>query len=305
MNNGTGPAGSAVVSPASINIASLTAGSSQTVHFSATGTYNGLSGAIDFAGNVTSMDCGSYPFQAQVQVPQCETIPPQCNPDQVVELIPTNLPFPAGQSVYKCATLAEGTVTLIKIPVNNNTNVPTVTVTSGCQDCGDQTCTPLTAWTYSNTGWTFQAEPPMYINTITAAPGATGCCVCIHLEDILPVELNGFTAIPGDNAVTLSWSTSSENNNLSFDIERNGALVAQRSASNSPTGSSYSWVDQNVVNGTTYEYTLYSVSMGGIRQELRTVNATPILSASVLNDYALSQNYPNPFNPQHSNHLCN
>jgi hypothetical protein len=118
------------------------------------------------------------------------------------------------------------------------------------------------------------------------------------LDGILAVNLLDFTAIAGNNQVTLNWNTASEINNDYFEIRRDGAVITQVDAANSATGASYSWVDHNVANDVTYSYTLVSVSTGGAREELRTVTATPSASNATITDYALYQNYPNPFNPE-------
>ena len=125
-------------------------------------------------------------------------------------------------------------------------------------------------------------------------------CLTFEWDIILAVELSGFDAIAGDNSVMLNWTTGSETNNDRFEIVRDGAVVGQVPATNNASGSEYSWMDRNVVNGTTYTYTLVSVDMNGSREELETESATPNAGAAVITEYALHQNYPNPFNPETS-----
>jgi subtilisin-like proprotein convertase family protein len=122
-------------------------------------------------------------------------------------------------------------------------------------------------------------------------------CLSFEYDEILSVELTSFDATAGDGRVTLNWQTASEMNNDRFDILRNGNKIAEINATNSATGSSYSWTDENVLNGVTYNYALISVDMNGAREELGTVNATPNFNTATVTDYALHQNYPNPFNP--------
>jgi hypothetical protein len=128
-------------------------------------------------------------------------------------------------------------------------------------------------------------------------PVAPGVAVLFGLDDILAVELSSFTAIPGDGRVTLNWTTASEADNDHFELVRDGAMVAQLQASNRSAGSSYTWTDVDVSNGTTYNYALVAVDANGYRNELGTVNARPSYNAAVIREYALHQNYPNPFNP--------
>jgi len=70
------------------------------------------------------------------------------------------------------------------------------------------------------------------------------------------------------------------------------------SAGNDAGGHSYTWTDERVVNGTSYSYTLISVDINGVSDELATTDATPVFSAASVTEYALHQNYPNPFNPE-------
>jgi hypothetical protein len=114
-------------------------------------------------------------------------------------------------------------------------------------------------------------------------------------DNVLPVELLSFTAIPGDNMIELRWATASETDNASFDIQRNGNLVASVPAAGE--AHTYEWTDRCVLNGTSYSYTLVSVDLNSMREELQTVEATPIASNATITEYALLQNYPNPFNP--------
>ncbi len=112
----------------------------------------------------------------------------------------------------------------------------------------------------------------------------------------LPVELMSFTAIEGDQQVTLRWVTASETNNDYFEIRRDAVLVAQvESEGSSTSGHEYSWTDQGLENGVIYTYTLTAVDMSGGQEEIGRVNATPTDAATVT-EYALHQNYPNPFN---------
>ncbi len=221
-----------------------------------------------------------------------------CIPDQQVTLVPNNPDFPGPQDVRACAHLSATVNTQVIVPVNGSQNVPTVTIASGCADCGDLNCEPLSNWVLGD--WTFVANPPEYVANLTAGTGATGCCVCLHLDFVLPVELLAFAGLPQDRAVKLSWTTASELNTSHFEIMRDGQTVANVAATNNATGSSYHWTDASVLNGTTYRYDLMAVSMSGVRQNLGNVLATPSLNTAVITEYALHQNYPNPFNPSTS-----
>ena len=116
--------------------------------------------------------------------------------------------------------------------------------------------------------------------------------------EILPVELLSFTASSQNRQVTLHWSTASEHNTDHFEIVRNGIVREEVEAEGeSASEINYIWVDKEVQNDLTYNYTLVSVDLDGVRQTLGTVNATPAFDAYAVTEYALHQNYPNPFNP--------
>jgi hypothetical protein len=113
----------------------------------------------------------------------------------------------------------------------------------------------------------------------------------------LAVELLSFNAEAGSNMVTLLWQTASETDNDHFDLLRNGELIATvNTKGNGSDGHTYSYVDNHVVNGTTYDYLLFAQDINGNRQQVGHTTATPVLTAEILHDYALQQNYPNPFN---------
>jgi hypothetical protein len=123
-------------------------------------------------------------------------------------------------------------------------------------------------------------------------------CFCLTYEDQLSVELLDFSAVAGDGEVSLNWSTASETNNDGFEIVRDGVMIQAVDASGSTSGSNYSWIDHNVVNGTEYNYSLVSVDVSGNRETIATQSATPTAGNGVVSAYALHQNYPNPFNPE-------
>jgi hypothetical protein len=124
-------------------------------------------------------------------------------------------------------------------------------------------------------------------------------------DGTLPVELVSFEGFAGNREAKLMWTTASETDNDHFYLLRStdnlnfNRATNNIPATNSPTGSSYSYVDGNLVNGTTYFYKLVDVDINGNENVNGiVVNVTPTVGSSFAPDtYALNQNYPNPFNP--------
>ncbi len=118
----------------------------------------------------------------------------------------------------------------------------------------------------------------------------------------IPVELTSFTASVDDKKVTLSWTTSTETNNLGFEVERklknqNWKRIAFVEGNGTSTEEhSYGYVD---------DYSMFPYE-GGVIYRLKQVDydGTFDYSKQVMVDiqfmpdeYYVSQNYPNPFNP--------
>ena len=100
------------------------------------------------------------------------------------------------------------------------------------------------------------------------------------------VELVGFEAIPGNNAVNLYWITALEIDNLGFNLYRseskNGVYIQLNSAlifaeGSSVEGAYYVFDDEDVQNRKTYYYTLEDIDIYGISTFHGPVNATPRL----------------------------
>ncbi len=129
--------------------------------------------------------------------------------------------------------------------------------------------------------------------------------------ETLPVELSSFTALTtSENYAQINWETASESNLLGYNIYRNeneDSQSAQRvnpkiiTANNTATGASYSYLDQEVENQTTYYYWLESLELsnentlyGPVTVKFESQDNNNVLP-TVTN---LSSAYPNPFNPQ-------
>jgi len=118
---------------------------------------------------------------------------------------------------------------------------------------------------------------------------------------IVPVELTSFTAAAQNNNVLLSWITSSETNNLGFDIERRSSdsntgwqKIGFVSGKGTTTERSvYSFTDVNPAEGKSY-YRLRQTDLDGSTKVFDAVE----VDFGVVKEYSLSQNFPNPFNPE-------
>ena len=231
--------------------------------------------------------CADY--IAHVECMPCGT---GCNPTPYVTFTSNQVP------AYYCADLCPEAYTGLVICGEDvdESRPPIVTVTPGCDpqntNC-ERDCDAAEEFYYDPQGWALDGN--CWYNYIIGGQG----CVCICLEGFLGVELNSFAAISHDGSVELNWSTAAETNNERFDIVRNGETVAQvATQGNGATEQDYTWMDRNVVNGTTYTYALVSVDVNGNREEVATTEATPTFGNAMVTEYALHQNYPNPFNPE-------
>lgn len=124
-----------------------------------------------------------------------------------------------------------------------------------------------------------------------------GIAVATSWGDVVPVELESFSAIAENGNVLLKWSTVTEKNNRGFEIERssNGVFATigfVKGAGTTTLKQSYSFVDNNVINGN-YSYRLKQIDFDG-SVEYSNVIEVDVTAPSV---FELSQNYPNPFNP--------
>ncbi|MCB9391370.1 MAG: T9SS type A sorting domain-containing protein [Calditrichaeota bacterium] len=171
----------------------------------------------------------------------------------------------------------------------------------GCIGNGcDVQCAPA-APVMDPAGWTYDALSGTWCAVFVSDVEG---CACFCLDFIESAEAGTFAAVARDNSVELNWTTNSESNVDRFEVLRKVAghdayaTVGAVAATNTATGSTYNFVDNGAVNGTSYEYSLQTVNMdGSIESWGLVVTATPSSDAALITEYALHQNYPNPFNP--------
>ncbi|MBS1493866.1 MAG: T9SS type A sorting domain-containing protein [Bacteroidetes bacterium] len=152
-----------------------------------------------------------------------------------------------------------------------------------------------------NDSWT--ALTTTAAGTVLTASGLTSFsdfAIGGDLNNQLPVELSSFTSSVSGKNVLLKWSTTMEENNSGFNIERrirntetwtNSGFVAGNGNSN--TVKNYSFEDKNLSTGG-YSYRLKQVDYNG---NYRYYDLTNEVIVGIPTKFAISQNYPNPFNP--------
>jgi hypothetical protein len=117
-------------------------------------------------------------------------------------------------------------------------------------------------------------------------------------ESLLSVKVENMNAVQSHNNVTINWTTSTETNNLGFDIERkfeNNIYVKVAFIKGKGTTTikqTYSFTDNNLSSGN-YTYRIKQIDINGSVHYFKEMNVI----VGVPTVYSLEQNYPNPFNP--------
>ncbi|MFZ1321277.1 MAG: FG-GAP-like repeat-containing protein [Ignavibacteria bacterium] len=127
--------------------------------------------------------------------------------------------------------------------------------------------------------------------------------ILLNGDSPLPVELSSFTSSINLNSVKLNWTTSQEQNNSGFEIQRteNSNEVQEvwkkvdfiNGTGNSSTEKNYSYDDKDLASGK-YKYRLKQIDFNGNFEYHELSNEVVI---GIPKTSELLQNYPNPFNP--------
>ncbi|MFQ5510666.1 MAG: T9SS type A sorting domain-containing protein [Candidatus Krumholzibacteriia bacterium] len=135
---------------------------------------------------------------------------------------------------------------------------------------------------------THEAEDPVISATVA-------CAHSIFFWPPVPVFITNFSATAREAAVDLAWDVVSDENMNGFNIYRSLKGTDTRSRVNLDgliPPSERNHVDETVVAGGTYSYTLGVVQADGSETISRTATVT-----MTAHRVALHQNFPNPFNP--------
>ena len=127
--------------------------------------------------------------------------------------------------------------------------------------------------------------------------------ILLNGDSPLPVELSSFTSNVNLNSVMLNWTTSLEQNNSGFEIQRSDNAATGNEVwkkidflngtGNSNTQNNYVYEDKNLASGK-YRYRLKQIDFNG-NFEYHELSNEVVIGIPVSTE--LMQNYPNPFNP--------
>jgi hypothetical protein len=119
----------------------------------------------------------------------------------------------------------------------------------------------------------------------------------------VPVELKGFTANISGKKVNLDWSTSTETNNMKFEVQRKydeidwSTIGSVKGNGTTTQTHSYSFSDDlNSISSSKIFYRLKQIDFNGSFTFSDEISVTNM----IVSLFELEQNYPNPFNPSTS-----
>ncbi|MFA5404573.1 MAG: T9SS type A sorting domain-containing protein [Ignavibacteria bacterium] len=157
---------------------------------------------------------------------------------------------------------------------------------------------------YDEGVWTILGQPNTTSNIFTTSGLTSFSTFTGGEQGSLPVSLQSLYSTVSGRNVTISWITTSENNNKGFDVlraslDKNGVIGNfetegfVKGSGTTTQQKSYNFTDDNLNTGK-YKYRLKQIDNNG-NYEYFDLNA--YIEIGLPNKYSVSQNYPNPFNP--------
>lgn len=116
-------------------------------------------------------------------------------------------------------------------------------------------------------------------------------------ESSTPVQLSTFYAKVLENKLLLRWQSESESESSYYRLYRNRFLVASIESKGTTTiPNDYSFIDEEVLSGISYEYIISTIDHAGYESFLDTLLSPKIKLSDQLKPFTLSLPRPNPFN---------
>lgn len=179
-------------------------------------------------------------------------------------------------------TIENGYITVVKLNfiILDNTRLVTLNIKSSTNQIG------------------FFVNPGNNPNTFEINDQILAPPIVINNE-ALPVLMSEFNSVTKSDNVSLKWTTSFEQNNNGFKIERKQinsvwneiGFVKGKGNSNSQTQYSY---DDKKLSAGKYNYRIKQIDNNG---NFKYFNLNSTVEIGVPTKFSISQNYPNPFNP--------
>jgi len=145
----------------------------------------------------------------------------------------------------------------------------------------------------------FYAWAEATLDTTLGCGALAGPSLCVFSQDITPVVLKFFTAVPTAAGISLEWETSTEREVAGFRVYRRFASSSEAETRVTtaliPGGQpAYAYIDRGVTHGETYRYRLVEVTTSGEEHSLSEITATASLPPG---EVSLFPPTPNPSNP--------